>query len=110
MPWFINDDSGRHEDALFHEGYMQDRKFIENNFSLLFKPLKLSRKNIELLKRLESENSVAIHVRRGDYLWRKEAKIFGNICTDEYYMKALQTVCQTTENPLFVFFLMILIM
>lgn len=78
LPWFINDDSGRHEDALLHDGYMQDRKFIGNNFSLLFKSLELSGKNIELIKRLKSENSVSIHIRRGDYLWQKEAEIFGN--------------------------------
>ena len=104
LPWFINDDSGRHEDALLHDGYMQDRKFIGNNFSLLFKSLELSGKNIELIKRLKSENSVSIHIRRGDYLWQKEAEIFGNICTDEYYKRAIQAVCQTIDNPLFVFF------
>ena len=102
--WFINDDSNRHENALFHDGYMQDRKFVGNNFSLLFKSLELSGKNIELIKRLKSENSVSIHIRRGDYLWQKEAEIFGNICTDEYYKMAIQAVCQTTDNPLFVFF------
>ena len=104
LPWFINDDSNRHENALFHDGYMQDRKFVGNNFSLLFKSLELSGKNIELIKRLKSENSVSIHIRRGDYLWQKEAEIFGNICTDEYYKMAIQAVCQTTDNPLFVFF------
>ena len=34
----------------------------------------------------------------------KEAEIFGNICTDEYYKMAIQAVCQTTDNSLFVFF------
>lgn len=102
--WFINDDSNRHENALFHDGYMQDKKFLGNNFSLQFKALELSGMNLELLKRLKSENSVSIHIRRGDYLWQKEAQLFGNICTDSYYRKAIQTVCQSTENPLFVFF------
>ena len=102
--WFINDDSNRHENALFHDGYMQDKKFLGNNFSLQFKALELTGMNLELLKRLKSENSVSIHIRRGDYLWQKEAQLFGNICTDSYYQKAIQTVCQSTENPLFVFF------
>ena len=110
LPWFINDDSNRHENALFHDGYMQDRKFVGNNFSLLFKSLELSGKNIELIKRLKSENSVSIHIRRGDYLWQKEAEIFGNICTDEYYKMAIQAVCQTTDNPLFVFLIGIQVM
>lgn len=77
--WFINDDSNRHENALFHDGYMQDKKFLGNNFSLQFKALELTGMNLELLKRLKSENSVSIHIRRGDYLWQKEAQLFGNI-------------------------------
>lgn len=102
--WFINDDSKCHENALFHDGYMQDKKFIGENFSLQFKALKLSKINIELIKRLNSENSVSVHIRRGDYLWQKEAQLFGDICTDSYYQKAIQIVSQSTENPLFVFF------
>lgn len=82
--WFINDDSNRHENALFHDGYMQDKKFLGNNFSLQFKALELTGMNLELLKRLKSENSVSIHIRRGDYLWQKEAQLFSN---DPVYVK-----------------------
>ena len=52
-------------------------------------------KNIELSKEMKSykeamtnSNSVSVHIRRGDYLDADE--IYGGICTEEYYQKAMR--------------------
>lgn len=61
---------------------------------------------IELLKianKIQSENSISVHIRRGDYLGKNE-NIYGGICTEQYYYNAIQYICKKTENPVFYFF------
>lgn len=55
----------------------------------------------EYLKRIQSTVSVAVHIRRGDYL-EKDA-IYGGICTEEYYKKAIDFF--EKKEPEAVFFL-----
>ena len=45
------------------------------------------------------DNVVSVHVRLGDYL--DAASIYGGICTDEYYEKAMDYMCGHIENPEF---------
>ncbi len=45
--------------------------------------------NRELAMRMQAEESVSIHVRRGDYLDAENAAMFGDICTEEYYEGAI---------------------
>lgn len=47
-------------------------------------------------------NSVAVHVRRGDYL--KLQNIYGNICTEIYYSKAISMMNKLVEKPVYYFF------
>ena len=48
--------------------------------------------NEEIAKEMQERNSVSVHVRRGDYLNPENAAMFGNICTDAYYQKALEVM------------------
>lgn len=41
--------------------------------------------NVNLKNKMKTENSVSIHIRRGDYLDPANAGMFGGICTEEYY-------------------------
>ena len=45
--------------------------------------------NQKMAERMRSENSVSVHIRRGDYLNPENAAMFGNICTDAYYANAI---------------------
>ncbi|MCR4851776.1 MAG: alpha-1,2-fucosyltransferase [Lachnospiraceae bacterium] len=45
---------------------------------------------------------VSIHVRRGDYL--KVSEVYGGICTDEYYEKAIKHILKNVKNPVFLIF------
>lgn len=52
----------------------------------------LQKKNEEMIKRMESEVSVSVHIRRGDYLDDMNKALFGNICKDTYYESAISYI------------------
>ena len=52
--------------------------------------------------RIRNTNSVSVHIRRGDYL--KFPEIYGGICTEAYYQKALEIIQARVEEPCFFFF------
>lgn len=49
----------------------------------------LHTRNMTLVDKMEHENSVSVHIRRGDYLDPPNAAILGNIATEEYYKGAM---------------------
>ena len=49
---------------------------------------KLTRENESYLEAILHKESVGVHIRRGDYLEADE--LYGGICTDEYYRKAME--------------------
>lgn len=84
--------------TLFLDGYWQDKKFLEEGL-IKFTELNISKKNTDVIKLMEENNSVAIHVRRGDYLLPQFSKIYGNVCTAEYYAKAIEIVNNKIDSP-----------
>ena len=58
----------------------------------------------ESLKIIQGTNSVAIHVRRTDYLHQKIGRRFDGICTDNYYQSAIRHIRETIDNPYFIIF------
>ncbi len=87
-------------------GYWQSEKYFENikeniREELIFEPEEA--RLIKLAERIRSEkNSVSLHVRRGDYMETPE--MYGNICTVEYYNRALKFVKEKLQNPIFYVF------
>lgn len=57
--------------------------------------------NKEIANSINKYESVAIHVRRGDYV---VAKNFRDICTDDYYKKAIAKAIELCEKPVFFIF------
>jgi hypothetical protein len=58
----------------------------------------------EAIKLIQEKNSVAVHVRRTDFL---DAKISGysiGICSDAYYTNAIRFIHKKIENPFFIYF------
>ncbi len=49
----------------------------------------LHSRNMALAERMDRENSVSVHIRRGDYLDPSNVAILGNIATEEYYQSAM---------------------
>lgn len=62
----------------------------------------LAGRDKEYEKQIQNTNSVAVHIRRGDY--NKHQNIYGNICTRSYYQKAINMINQEIGAPFFYFF------
>lgn len=79
---------------------------IKNQFPQIFKfPVdKLNTFSTGILNGINTTNSVSIHVRRGDYLKGANRKMFGEICTLDYYRKAIDYVRDRVDNPTFFIF------
>lgn len=84
------------------EGYWGDR-IPELRKQLIF-PESDNPQNKEMLEKIKNTESVSIHVRRGDYLNPENQAIYGGICTEEYYEKAISYVEEKIENPHFFIF------
>ena len=48
--------------------------------------------NERLTKEMNVQESVSVHIRRGDYLKPENAEMFGSICTEKYYEAAIGAV------------------
>lgn len=73
------------------------------------KNAEVRRKNEELLKeiqefRKQGGHVVSIHIRRGDYLDKENASMFGGICTDAYYQAAMQKMKKEYDKVRFLMF------
>ena len=67
-------------------------------------PQPVDERNILYAKKMREENSVSVHIRRGDYLEGINVEIFGGICTQQYYDKAVEIVQQRIEHPVYYLF------
>lgn len=53
---------------------------------------------------IKKDNFVSIHIRRGDYLEKDNKWVFGDICTNVYYNKAMDYMRESVGNCRFCFF------
>ncbi|MDR1544516.1 MAG: alpha-1,2-fucosyltransferase [Prevotellaceae bacterium] len=86
----------KHKNELFR-GTWQSEKFFENTKNdvkkaFVFDENLLSEETKKLKNEIENTNSVSIHIRRGDYLSAQYANGFANICTMNYYKKAVEKI------------------
>lgn len=87
--------------GFYFESFWQDRRFYEEADiqRLAFRAVSLSVRNQEILSRVQSVESVAIHVRRGDYMSSEFYEHLGSICTMEYYRMALERLQPSLSSP-----------
>ena len=67
-----------------------------------FSDFEVGSKNAELAMNMRSENSVAIHLRKGKDYMKNEA--FANTCPLEYYLKAVDIINDRVKDPVFYVF------
>lgn len=60
--------------------------------------------NLMMAEKMQSCESVSVHIRRGDYLDPENRAMFGNICTDAYYAKAMERIREEFPNAHFFLF------
>lgn len=91
-------------DNTYLYGYFQTEKYfghylteIQAQFQLNHAPNETNKRFIDAMK---SENSVSIHVRRGDYLLAP----FNLLTAENYYRKAIEYIVERIEHPKFYIF------
>ncbi|MDF2609785.1 MAG: glycosyl transferase family 11 [Lachnospiraceae bacterium] len=86
-------------------GFWQDVRYImpiRSHLISKFNFIKpLNDKNKVFINRINDEDTVSIHIRRGDYLANKG---LGNICDEKYYNKAIKYFISVLVKPKFIFF------
>lgn len=112
---YIEPSFGFQSDALsikspvYLKGYFQSYKylvgyedFVRRLFSFPIEILDVINK--ESLNIIKNSNSIAIHIRRGDYVEDPLTKQFHGICSLDYYLEALKLVASKNKDFTLVFF------
>lgn len=71
-----------------------------------FKDQYINDMNRTLSKKMIAEQSVSVHIRRGDYLNNNNIGIYGQVCTDAYYQYATEQILnnKNINDAVFYFF------
>ena len=90
------------------EGHWACEKYYHDIMPLLQEKIRFPEsknpQNLRTAERMEQENSVSVHIRRGDYLDPENAGMFGGICTDAYYEVAMAYVRERMPDVHFYLF------
>lgn len=90
-------------------GYWQCHKYVDNVEEVLRKDFifvsSITKELKGLLVKIENSNAVFLHIRGGDYNSTKKAfKLYGNICTPDYYKNAVYVIRHKVSDPMFFVF------
>lgn len=104
-------------DNIYLEGYWQSEKYFADvseevkaafGFkSVMENPITgygISDSAKVYLEQVEKTQSVSIHIRRGDYLLPQNQALFGGICTEDYYGRAMQKIKSIYPDCVFYLF------
>lgn len=104
IPYFIDSTN-------FYDGYWQTSKYFKpfrEELLEIFSPSDIILKKVfDWRKSIDSSNTVAVHIRRGDYLnnINRNSLKGGNVIGDvDYYLSAIKIIKEKVKNPLFCFF------
>ena len=89
-------------------GYWQSYKYFESIRDILLKEFKpqteLDDKNKKVLEKIHNNNSISIHIRRGDYINNPIYSKFYRALDKEYYLEAIKIIKSRIRNPKFFIF------
>ena len=90
------------------DGYWQSeyyfreiRKELLNDFTLVSE---LSDETMHVAEKIKSQQSVSIHVRRGDYISIAENQTIYSICDEQYYLTAMNRMADINKDSVFYVF------
>ena len=90
------------------EGFWQSEKYFSDIEKVIRQRFEFPKiqdaENEKFLSMIHQTHSVSIHVRRGDYLSETNQKIYGRICTLDYYKKAIRYFEEKYEDVTFFVF------
>ena len=90
------------------DGFWQTEKYFKNNQKIIRTDFtfttNLDERNQNLAAKIILGESVSIHFRRGDYLSQLSASAIHQVCSLEFYKKAVELILQKVSNPHFFIF------
>lgn len=89
-----------------YDGYWQAYQYIDAIENELRSELRFDESsfgNLNNLDDIKKNNSISVHIRRGDYLLKANQQLFAE-CSLEYYIAAVQEMLEKVENPVFYVF------
>lgn len=93
---------------VYLSGYFQNEKYFKIYESTIRKDFTFSNdlqgQNKVLAEQMQSEQSVAVHIRRGDYISNQHALSNFVTCDKAYYDNAIAYIKSQVENPVFYIF------
>jgi hypothetical protein len=95
-------------DSTYLSGYWQSFRYFSDIAEDIYADLQpteeLSLQSKGMGEQIESCESVAIHVRRGDYVSLKSAAAVHGALVNSYYVSTIEYICDTLVNPYFFVF------
>lgn len=92
-------------------GYFQNYSFLKESIDTIHQQFTLAPEVDAEMRSLSSyrvinqhENTVAVHIRRGDYVTNASASAFHGLCDVDYYKKSIELITFRTTEPKFIFF------
>ncbi len=96
------------DDDVWLDGYFQSEKYFKNireQILIDFSPRNpIDELNQKISIQMKSENSISLHVRRGDYISNQAAALTHGTCNKEYYDKAISHFESQIQKPVFFVF------
>lgn len=90
-------------DNVYLDGYWQSEKYFRSIRDTILRDFTLreplNESNLRVLSQIKQKNSVAVHVRRGDYVTNPAANSFHGVCPPEYYANAFQIIQSRISDP-----------
>ena len=107
--WILEPDVFKTPANVYIDGYWQHYKYFEKMQPEIFEELTLKEaldiKAAAWLSAIKKDkSSVAVHIRRGDYVTDSGANYLMGVLPIEYYQKAISYIKQKVSNPAFYFF------
>ena len=101
------------EDGVYLNGYWQTEKYfadpeVQRQLRIDFKqePAQTlrSQEAWDMFNKIRNSESVGMHVRRGDYVEPGFVEMYGGICTEDYYRKAIDYILEKEPRAVFYVF------
>jgi hypothetical protein len=108
--FFVPDISTRHTEqrTVLLDGFFQNEKYFSHIRHELLEELQLQEALPPVYRKWIAQatapNSVAVHIRRGDYVLNPSSSVFHGVLPESYYREAFSLIRQKLDNPTYFFF------
>lgn len=96
------------QESAYYEGCWQSDKYFKDVVKELRAAFtfqcEIPDESQKIMESIKSKNAVSIHIRRGDYLNEAQSKVYGGICTENYYKQAISLMKEKVPQASFFVF------